>query len=111
MGDSNNEISTGNESLKLPDNFPKDVYLDKSAQIITVMNDEGSLTVQFVCKKKAAQVLKECREFMKANNWKGGDSHFEIESFQPQFTKENKTADFFMEEDNGETTVSLSVTG
>jgi len=120
-GQANVDVSEGNmnidvegmnlqvgDNVKLPDNFPKDVYLPEN-KLLSAVTNEKSYTLTFEVSEKAQETYDTYQEKLKAENWK----ILATGSFNNMLTltaeKENRMLSLIVNTpETGKTTVSLS---
>ncbi|KAB8198222.1 hypothetical protein FKV24_003205 [Lysobacter maris] len=68
-GDGEMRVASG-ESLRLPDDFPDDVYLPGDYQVRSVLEVSGTRVLSLSAEGKAMDLFAEAREAMQASGWK-----------------------------------------
>ena len=96
------------EDVKLPEDFPKDVYLPEN-KLLSAITNEKSYTITFEVADKAEDAYKDYQEKLKAESWKV----ISTGSYEKMFTltaeKENRMLSLIVNApDGGKTTVSFS---
>lgn len=60
----------GGESLRLPDDFPDDVYLPRDYQVRSMLEVSGTRVLSLSTEGKTAELFAEARDAMQASGWK-----------------------------------------
>ncbi|OGV65015.1 MAG: hypothetical protein A2283_20425 [Lentisphaerae bacterium RIFOXYA12_FULL_48_11] len=107
--DDGNAVFTTGSSAKLPDNFPKDVYVPAGANIATAMTVPEGFSVALQTKESAEKIVTACKAKMVENGWKEEAAYTAAQQTVIAFKKDNRTASVMIMGADGATQINLTV--
>ena len=105
------EFTTDNGDAKLPDGFPKDVYVYAGAAVKTSIKSEDGFHLILETPDKKDKVLETCAAKMKADGWTEMESMDSDDASVRQYEKDKRTATLNLQVSDDKTQVMLNVTG
>lgn len=60
---------TAEGGVKVPEDFPKDVYLEKNSKVNGILNAGGTTTIGIETPKELAEITKNYKDGMKVKGW------------------------------------------
>jgi len=96
-------------SAKIPDTFPKDVYIYSGASVLSTMTVPGGQNVQLQTKDSRDKVIGAYKSKMTAEGWKEEVSMNTADQSMGSYKKDNKTVNVIVMTDNGKTVINLSI--
>lgn len=102
-------VFTSGSSAKLPDNFPKDVYVPAGASVTTAMTVPEGFNVALQTKENAEKISAACKARMSENGWKEEAAYTAAQQTVISFKKDNRTATVMIMGADGATQINLTV--
>lgn len=102
-------VFTSGSSAKLPDNFPKDVYVPAGATITAAMTVPEGFNVVLQTKDNSEKISAACREKMTGNGWKEEAAYTTAQQAVITFKKDNRTASVMIMGEKDVTQINLSI--
>ncbi|MDD4872424.1 MAG: hypothetical protein PHR77_17880 [Kiritimatiellae bacterium] len=99
----------GGGSAKIPDNFPKDVYVYDGATVAAVVTVPEGCNMSLQTKDSSEKVIAAYKSKMGANGWKEEASYNTAQQVMISYKKDNKTANVITVSADGNTQINLTV--
>ena len=100
---------TAGKSAKLPDGFPKDVYVYDGATVATVMTTPDGCNVSFQTKDSAEKVTTAYKSKMTANGWTEESAFTTAQQTMIAYKKNKQAATVMILAADGTTQINLTV--
>ena len=95
-------------SAKVPDNFPKDIYVYSGASVLSTMTLPEGQNLQLQTRDSSEKVMKAYKEKMNANGWKEETTYTTDQQSVVSYKKDNRTANIIVVAADGNTHINLT---
>jgi hypothetical protein len=99
----------GGQGTKIPDTFPKDVYVPEGATVMAAVTVPQGCTLSLTSKTAQEQVIADYKSKMSASSWKEVMSMNQGEQSMLTYQKKERTAHIILSRADGQTQISLTV--
>jgi len=96
-------------SAKIPDNFPKDVYVYSGASVLSTVTVPDGQNLQLQTRDSCDKVLSAYKSKMTTEGWQEESSMNTAQQSVLSYKKGNKVANVLVMSDNGKTLIHLTV--
>lgn len=100
---------SGGSGAKVPDNFPKDVYVYDGATVMAVVTVPEGCNVTLQTKDASDKVLAAYKSKMTANDWKEEATYSTAQQAMISYKKETRTANVVIVSADGNSQIMLTV--